>query len=60
MSVEVNVNQAKANLAQLLNQALAGEDVVIMRSGRPVARLTPVQDDSDNSSLDASLFAFEL
>ena len=42
MSVEVNVHEAKTHLSRLLEQAMAGEDVVIMRSGRRLVRLTPV------------------
>lgn len=38
----VNVQEAKANLSKLLAQVEAGEDIVIARSGRPVARLVPV------------------
>ena len=42
MSVSVNVHEAKTHLSRLLDQALAGEEVVIMRSGRPLVKLTPV------------------
>lgn len=40
--VEVNVHQAKTQLSRLLARVEAGEEVVISRAGRPVARLTPV------------------
>ena len=40
---EVNVHEAKTHLSRLLDQALAGEEVVIMRSGRRLVRLTPVE-----------------
>jgi len=43
MSIEVNIHEAKTQLSRLLDQALAGEDVIIMRSGRPLARLTPLK-----------------
>jgi prevent-host-death family protein len=36
----VNIYQAKTQLSKLVEQAAAGEDVVIARNGRPVARLT--------------------
>ncbi len=39
----VNVHEAKTQLSRLLDQALAGEEVIIMRSGRPLVRLTPVE-----------------
>ena len=42
MSVAVNVHEAKTHLSRLLDQALAGEDVIIMRSGKPLVKLTPL------------------
>lgn len=39
----VNVQEAKTRLSQLLAAAERGEDVVIARGGRPVARLVPVE-----------------
>ena len=35
----VNVHEAKTNLSRLLVRVEAGEEVVIARSGKPVARL---------------------
>ena len=40
MTITVNVDDAKARLSSLLNRAEAGEDVIIARNGRPLARLT--------------------
>lgn len=40
----VNIAEAKAKLSDLVDRALAGEEVVICRSGRPVARLTSVDE----------------
>ncbi|MNL50271.1 hypothetical protein D3C87_1732730 [compost metagenome] len=37
----VNVHQAKTQLSRLLERAEAGEDVLIARAGKPVARLIP-------------------
>jgi len=42
MAIEVNVHEAKTHLSRLLDRAMSGEEVVIMRSGRPLVRLTPV------------------
>lgn len=39
----VNIYDAKTHLSQLVERAAAGEDVVIARAGRPVARLTRLQ-----------------
>lgn len=41
--VQVGVHEAKTNLSRLLTRVAAGEEVVITRSGRPVARLVPVE-----------------
>jgi len=43
MPVEVNVHEAKTHLSRLLDQALAGEEVIIMRSGKALVRLTVVE-----------------
>lgn len=39
----VNVHDAKSQLSRLLAQVERGEEVVIARAGRPVARLVPVE-----------------
>lgn len=41
--MEVNVYAAKTHLSRLIDQVNAGEEVVITRHGRPVARLVPAQ-----------------
>ena len=38
----VNVYEAKTQLSRLIDRAVAGEDVVISRAGRPMVRLVPV------------------
>lgn len=38
-----NVAEAKAHLSQLLDAALAGEEVIVARAGKPLVRLVPVQ-----------------
>jgi prevent-host-death family protein len=42
MVVDVNIHEAKTHLSRLLEQALAGDEVVIMKAGKPLVRLTPV------------------
>jgi prevent-host-death family protein len=39
---EVNIHEAKTHLSRLLRRVAAGEDIVIARAGKPVARLVPV------------------
>ena len=40
---KVNIYEAKTQLSRLVEEAASGEDVVIARAGRPVARLTRLQ-----------------
>lgn len=39
MSETVNVHAAKTHLSRLIDRAAAGEEIVIARHGKPVARL---------------------
>ena len=42
--MQVNVQEAKTRLSQLLQAAERGEEVVIARDGKPVVRLVPMGD----------------
>ena len=46
----VGMHEAKTKLSQLVERAEAGEDIVIQRNGKPVARLVPI---GGTSSLEA-------
>ena len=39
----VNVHAAKTRLSRLIDRAAAGEEIIIARAGRPVARLAPLE-----------------
>jgi prevent-host-death family protein len=39
----VTVHQAKTNLSRLIEKASEGEEVIIARGAKPVARLVPIQ-----------------
>ena len=41
---QVNVHAAKTHLSRLLDEVEAGEEVVLARAGRPVARLVPFKE----------------
>ena len=45
MAILVNMHKAKSDLSRLVSQALGGEEIIITRAGKPVARLVPVQQD---------------
>ena len=41
----INMHEAKTKLSSLVEEAIAGGDVVIAKSGTPMVRLVPVQRD---------------
>jgi len=40
--IEVNIHEAKTHLSRLLAQVEAGEEVIIARSGEPIARIIAI------------------
>jgi prevent-host-death family protein len=42
MSLVVNVHEAKTHLSKLLDQAHAGEEIILAKAGKPYARLMPL------------------
>jgi prevent-host-death family protein len=42
MSFIVNIHEAKTNLSKLLRRVSSGEDIIIAKSGKPIARLVPI------------------
>jgi len=41
--MEVNIHQAKTHLSRLLERVLLGEEVIIAKAGKPVAKLVPIR-----------------
>jgi prevent-host-death family protein len=39
----VNIYEAKTRLSQLVEKAASGEDVVVSRNGKPLARITQLE-----------------
>jgi len=39
----VNVHEAKTHLSKLLQRAECGEEIIIARAGKPIARLAPLE-----------------
>lgn len=44
MSTVVNIHEAKTHLSRLLEQAMAGEEVILAKAGKPCARLVPISE----------------
>jgi prevent-host-death family protein len=40
----VNVHEAKTHLSKLLQRAACGEEIIIARAGKPIARLAPLEE----------------
>ncbi len=43
MVTRVNMHSAKSELSDLVARAERGEEVIIMRAGKPVARIVPIR-----------------
>lgn len=43
MATVINIHHAKTQLSKLLKRVEAGEEIIIGRAGRPIARLTPYE-----------------
>ena len=48
MSTQVNISEAKSKLSKLINQVIAGEEVIIAKSGKPVAKIVPFEKPAQN------------
>lgn len=44
MSDIVNIHDAKTHFSKLIERVLAGEEITIARAGKPVARLSAIQE----------------
>lgn len=56
--VQVNVHEAKTHLSRLLGRVAAGEEIVLARAGKPIARIVPYAEVERDRipGLDAGLF----
>jgi prevent-host-death family protein len=41
--MEVNIHEAKTHLSRLLERVAMGEEVIIAKAGKPVAKLVPIK-----------------
>ncbi|MBP9535222.1 MAG: type II toxin-antitoxin system Phd/YefM family antitoxin [Xanthomonadales bacterium] len=42
MATAINIHEAKTHLSRLVEQACAGEEIIIAKAGKPMARLVPL------------------
>ena len=41
--VQVNIHEAKTTLSKLLQKAAMGEEVIIAKNNKPIAKLVPIE-----------------
>ena len=51
-----NISEAKASLSKLVEQVLKGEEVVIGKAGKPVAKLVPFELDKQPRDLEQGIW----
>ncbi|WP_292069291.1 type II toxin-antitoxin system Phd/YefM family antitoxin [Brevundimonas sp. UBA7534] len=56
MAVTANIHEAKTTLSKLIERALAGEEVVIAKAGKPLVRLNPVSEATETKTPRRALF----
>jgi prevent-host-death family protein len=56
MAKTINIGNAKACLGRLVDRAASGEDIVIARAGKPIARLTRVKSPLDHGPRQPGMF----
>jgi prevent-host-death family protein len=47
VAVTVNMHEAKTQLSRLVERARLGEEVIIAKAGKPVARIVPIATDRE-------------
>jgi prevent-host-death family protein len=45
MAITFNIHYAKTHLSKLLEQVQSGEQIIIAKAGKPVAKLSPVKEE---------------
>jgi prevent-host-death family protein len=44
MPLKINIHDAKTQFSRLLTRVSEGEEVIIAKAGKPIARLTPIEE----------------
>jgi prevent-host-death family protein len=58
--MEVNVHEAKTHLSKLLERVALGEEVVIAKAGKPVAKLVPLSEERPRFRFGSAKGEFEI
>lgn len=57
---KVNIYEAKMKLSSLVERAQKGEEIVIAKAGKPMAKLTPIEQNQGNSEPAEHIFGRNL
>ena len=57
--MKVNIHEAKTNLSRLLVRVELGEEIILARAGKPVARLAPMERKSGERRLGSAAGEFQ-
>jgi prevent-host-death family protein len=58
--LEVNIHEAKTHLSRLLARVAAGEEIILARAGKPIARLVPYRSPIEKRLLGIDKGLFEV
>jgi prevent-host-death family protein len=56
----INIHEAKTNLSRLLVRVEMGEEIILARDGKPVARLAPLEAKSAQRRLGSAAGEFQV
>ena len=51
MSTIINIHEAKTHLSRIVDEVAAGAEVIIAKSGKPLARLSPIREPEKKKKL---------
>ncbi|MBT3272948.1 MAG: type II toxin-antitoxin system Phd/YefM family antitoxin [Spirochaetales bacterium] len=54
MIIKENMHSAKTNFSKLVKRALAGDEVIIAKSGKPLVKLVPIGSDTEEKRFPGS------
>ncbi|MCC6536357.1 MAG: type II toxin-antitoxin system Phd/YefM family antitoxin [Bryobacterales bacterium] len=58
--MRASVYEAKTNLSRYLEKVLLGEEIIITKSGRPIARLVPIESRKTQRKVGSARGEFEV
>ena len=60
MTTTINIHEAKTHLSRLLVRVQMGEEIILARAGKPVARLAPMEPKSAQRRLGSAAGEFQV